>query len=334
MSERLSVILHGGAGRFNREVSKKKLPYLKQALDAAWQELCNGKPGEFAVAAALRIMEGCEYFNAGYGGYPNIHGIVLLDVGLMRGTREFVSLINLRRVKYPSAVALDMMHQHDALITIWTHELMQELDGAPEFVKERYGYVETHEDLVAPFVKELLADRSAAEVSAEAEDEEHGTVGCVVRDGEGALYSGTSTGGVHLKYNGRVGDTPIVGSGVFADNEIGALSTTGHGESFLGSMLSGFVVAEMRRRLRDDPAVFEREPELLKTILESEMQELERKSEGKGGAIVVIPCRGGPVYANCSKAASLAMRVGDQDGISEEFVRTVVRDEDDLVLEL
>src|SRR3990167_1925227 len=229
MSSELAVILHGGGGKIGPEHGQKKLPYLRKALDLAWAALVAGKPGEFAVVEALRVMEGCEYFNAGYGGYPNVNGIVLLDVGLMRGDRDFVSLIHVRRVKYPSSIALDMLLPRRTLLSTWTHELMMKLDEAPEFIKGRYGLVATHEDLVAPFVKQLMKEKGDFEVARDPKKEEakaHGTVGCVVRDAKGEICAGTSTGGVSFKYNGRVGDSPIIGAGVFADNEICGLSTT------------------------------------------------------------------------------------------------------------
>lgn len=319
--QELAVVVHGGAGRYKRELANLKLPVVKHAVDEAWRELCAGAPGEQAVAAALRVLEGSQYFNAGFGGYPNVHGIVLLDVGLMRGTREFVSLVNVRRVKYPSAVALDMLRKHKALMTIWTHELMSALDIAPEETKERYGLVAKHEDMIAPYVRELLRQKEALEVeAADPESEVHGTVGCVVRDARGEVHAGTSTGGVSLKFNGRVGDTPIVGSGVFADNEIGALSTTGHGESILFSMLSGFIVAEMRRELRKDPEIFARMPCRLKEILDMEFSEMTRKSRGRGAAIIVIPVIGEPQYSFNADAVSIGMRTGRPESLTRDEV--------------
>lgn len=308
----LAVILHGGAGKYKEESARLKLPFLKEALEAAWAVLLEGRSGGYAVEAALRVMEGCEYFNAGYGGYPNDHGIVLLDVGLMNGEREFVSILNLRRVKYPSSVALDLMTKHQCLMTVWTHELMQGLEVAPLEVRERYGLVEKHEDLIAPFVKRLLQ-------KGEAEVQTHGTVGCVVRDNEGKIFAGTSTGGVSLKVNGRIGDSPVIGSGVYADNEIGGISTTGHGESFMRSLFSGHVLSSMRTALRRDSSTFEA-PGALAHLLHDEMMELGRKSGGRGGAIIVIPTRGDPAYAFNSEMVSLAWRVGGRDEVRGEEV--------------
>jgi len=155
------VIIHGGAGKLPDERAKLKVPVMRQAVLAAWSEIQKGKPAEFAVTAALREMENSEYFNAGFGGYPNVHGIVLLDLGLMRGNRDFVSLLNVRRVKFPSAIALDMLKDNRAIMSVWTHELMNEVDDAPKFIQQRYGLVESHDELLSPIVMKWLADDGA-----------------------------------------------------------------------------------------------------------------------------------------------------------------------------
>ncbi|RMG44361.1 MAG: hypothetical protein D6719_02040 [Candidatus Dadabacteria bacterium] len=321
---KLSIALHGGAGRGSDHHHMQKLPFIKEALEAGWQELCRGKPAEFAVVEALAVMEGCEYFNAGYGGYPNVHGIVLLDVGLMRGNRDFVSLLNVRRMKYPSRVALDMMKYHSTLMTVWTHELMQEIDAAPEFVKRRYGLVEKHEDLIAPYVSKRIKDLKELEVESDS-DTSCGTVGVVARDAYGGLAAGTSTGGTGFKFNGRIGDSPIIGSGVFADDEIGCLSTTGHGESLLLSLLSAFTLADIRAALRSDPQAFKNNESLLSKILNSEIREFERKAPGQSGAIIVIPREGEPGFALSSEKVSLGLRSGSPDKFNTDRVFVAVK---------
>ena len=303
--ERMCVVVHGGAGRFHSQYTPLKVPVLEEACEAAWSELCAGSSGEQAVVAALRILEGNQYFNAGYGGYPNRNGIVLLDVGLMRGSREFISLMNVRRLKYPSMVALDLLRREMRSLMIWTHELQQMVENASEEEKTRYGLVASHEEMIAPFVRELMHERAQAELSAV---EGHGTVGCVVRDIRGDVASGTSTGGVNFKSNGRIGDSPIVGAGVFADNELCALSTSGHGEAALLSLLSGFIISEVRREMRQHPAAFEDSPELLKRIVQQEFREFERKAPGRCAGVIILPARGEPVLEVTGGCFSVATR--------------------------
>lgn len=312
MSSHASIIVHGGAGRGNVEHAKLKLPVMRQAMEAGWKVLNQGEPSEIGVVAALKVLEECEYFNAGFGGYPNEHGIVLLDVGLMRGDRNFASVVNVRRAKYPSEIALDLLRKHKTLMTVWTHEMMTALDHASEEIRIKYGHVMRHEDLLSPFVVELLKQKNGAEIDASGRT--HGTVGCVARDRNGNLSAGTSTGGINLKFNGRIGDAPLIGSGVFADNEIGALSTTGHGESFLRGLFSGFIVAELRNMLRRDPEVFSKIPKAAEAVLHSEFSELERKAPERGGAIILIPKGGDPIYGCNVPMVPLAVK-SEKNGV-------------------
>ncbi len=286
-----SVLVHGGAGIVRPETALK-LPHLARAADAAWEAMEAGRPGEEAVVAALRVMEECQFFNAGYGGYPNKHGIVLLDVGLMRGNRDFVSLLNVRRLKFPSEAALDLLRQGQFRMTVWTHELLQQAEAAPDEVKQRYGLVANHEDLLAPFVRELMT-RRAGELMA---DEGKGTVGCVVRDACGRLFAGTSTGGVSFKSNGRIGDTPVIGAGVYADDEIGALSTSGHGEAALATCFSGMLLARMREANRQ-PESFTRDPDHLSRMVHEELREFARKAPANCLGVIVCPPQGQPSFA-------------------------------------
>lgn len=314
----ICVILHGGAGALSEKHASKKLPGLQNALDAAWGALCAGESGEQAVAAALSIMEGDEHFNAGFGSYPSSDGVVLMDIGLMRGTGDFMSLLNVRKLKYPSLVALDMFSQGQALMSVWTNQLMQRVEESSGLLKERYGFVENPDDMIAPFVRELVAEKGVFEV--ESSTFSMGTVGCVVRDTFGKLHAGTSTGGVRLKHNGRVGDSPIIGSGVFADDDIGAISTTGHGESFLKAMFSGFVLAEMRTMQRRNKKVFQKSPAKLKKILAQEFRRMEKLTDGGRGGAIVVPKYGPPQYEFNSFMMSVGMRMGTTQKINQEEV--------------
>ncbi len=301
-----SIIVHGGAGSFGEEHARLKNPVIQEALHVAWKSVKSGHSAEIACCAALRVLESSQYFNAGYGGYPNENGIVLLDVGLMRGNGDFVSLLNVRRLKHPSSAALHMLGHGQNLITIWTQEHMDRIQNGDEQLKEECGLVATHEDLIPPFVIELMK-KKGFEVSATPDG---GTVGCVVRDGQGHICAGTSTGGTSQKSNGRIGDSPIIGAGVYADDEICGLSTTGHGESFLRVMFSGFIVAELRRQIRVDLDVFAKNPTRLKNIVRSELQNLKGKAKGRG-AIIVMPRSGPPTYGFIADKVSIGMKSSD-----------------------
>jgi beta-aspartyl-peptidase (threonine type) len=314
-SSEFSVIIHGGAGGFVDDAdSRLKEPFLKAALDAGWNALLAGEGGERAMIRAMMVLEGCEYFDAGYGSYPNEHGKVFMDVALMRGSGDFISLVNVRKVKYPSALALDMLRPGRSLMRVWTDRMHAGLEDSADEFKERYGYVRTEEEMIAPYALESgQRARSAA-----SQNKGSGTIGCVIRDGEGRIFAGTSTGGIPNKPDGRVGDTPIIGSGCFADDQIGGLSATGHGEVIMKSLLSGYVIAEMRGRLASDANSFTSDGKALKNILDRELGAMRAKYPGGEAGLIVIPKIGMPAFSFNSEAMNVGMRVGSAQGISHE----------------
>lgn len=315
---KLSVIIHGGAGSPKIiQDQPREIPFLKQALDAAWKSLVAGEPGERAVVAALRVLESCEYFDSGFGSYPNEDGEVRCDVALMRGTGDFISLLNMRRVIHPSQVALDRFTPGKNLMAVWTDKLMQELDKADAETRQRVGWVAEEKDMIAPWAAARVAERREKS----AKPLGHDTVGCVVRDDRGKISAGTSTGGIMLKPHGRIGDSPIVGAGVFADDEVCGLSATGDGETILKSLLSSYVTADIRSFLRADRQRFEKEPELLKKIISSELNDMRRKYPGADAGMIVVPATGNPAYAFNSKVMTVAVRIGSADHIEFEDVQ-------------
>ena len=124
-----------------------------------------------------------------------------------------------------------------------------------------------------------------------------------------------------MKTNGRVGDSPIIGGGVFADSDVCGLSTSGHGESFLQTMVSGYIIAEMRRLLRADSTIFHSR-ERLNSLLETEMHCLVEKTPGRGG-IIVLPKAGPPAFMSNADMFAIAYRRGTDQGIAEERVDVV-----------
>ncbi len=315
-NSKLSVILHGGAGNFNPNYTPKKLPFLRKALDAAWEKLCQGAAGHLAVCAALQVMEECQYFNAGYGAFPNIDGKVFLDIGLMSGKRDFISFLNISRIRYPSQLALDSFQEGKKLMTVWTPGWSGKINAKDVRTKERYGLVQSDAECIAPVVREILNLSSDIELA----EERHGTIGCVVKDSFGEIYAGTSTGGLGGKSDGRVGDSPIIGSGVFADNELCGLSTSGHGEEILASSISGFVISKLRPLQSSGSAATSHEIGALGAIIKEEMLEFRRKFPSKDCGMIVVAKDGQSAYDFCSSMFALARRSGSKQQISQEEV--------------
>ncbi len=305
------LIIHGGAGQLAEPYLMKKLPVLKESLDAGWKTYLEGGTGEDVVASAIQVMEDCEYFNAGYGGYPNANKIVLLDAAMMNGDREYVAFMNIRRLKYPIRVVRDFLKNEKSLSSVWTHELMESFDFKNAELKKWYGWVERHQDLLSPYVEELLF-KNQGEFSV---DTGFRTVGACASDESGALFAGISTGGPNHKVNGRIGDAAMIGLGLYADNDLCAMTTTGYGEALLACFPTGFIIGRVRDEVRKDPDCFLKDSALMKRIIDEEFQEFGQKKIKRGGGIICIPKGGEPTYAFNTKAIPIGIRIGTKDKI-------------------
>jgi len=323
----LSIILHGGAWTPEPDARDgKERPALAAALDAGWRALSSGVPGERAVVEALRVLEDCEYLDAGYGSFPDENGEVFTDVALMRGCGDFISLLGLSHVRHPSALALDLLQPGARLMTIWTARRAAALRTASDEAKERYGYVIDNAELVSPYAR-AASERARLLYSGTNKGKAvgHDTVGCVVRDSRGKIFAGTSTGGIAFKPDGRVGDAPIIAAGVFADDEICGLSATGDGEQIMQSMLSGFVVAEVRRAQTLDAGCFESNSETLQLIISDELARMRRRFPGAEAGMIVMPKSGDPVFEFNSEMMCVAMRSGTPSSVRKELVQVALR---------
>jgi len=320
-SQELSVILHGGGGNFSESHARAKLPHLKQALNLTWEALCDGQSGEEAVVECLKYLEDIEEFDCGFGAYPNQAGSIELDMGLINGEGQFASVLGFKNIRYPSRYALNLLREGQQHMFVWSEEVAAKIKSLTPELKQYYGYVEDNGELLAPFVKKILEGHAKSEVSTSkirgATDA--GTVGCVVRDKDGRICAGTSTGGIFNQPVGRIGDSPIIGAGVYADNDVCGLSATGRGEKILAHSLSGYVIAEVRRHLRANQFAFADDPGLLKEVLDKEFAEFSTKPRAVG-ALVVIPAKGNPSYSFNTDKVSLAMRWGTKTDVKFEDV--------------
>ena len=182
--------------------------------------------------AAVRLLEDEPLLNAGIGACLNLEGDVELDAGVMEGAELRAGGVGaVRDVRHPIDLAVEVMHDG-------RHVLLSG-DGASRFARS-HG-VETCDPTV------FIIDR---------ERQQHGfegdTVGAVARDSEGHLAVAVSTGGVHNKWPGRIGDSPIPGAGMFADDRYGAVCGTGQGEAFIRLALARLMVVELEHGM--DPA--------------------------------------------------------------------------------
>ena len=221
-SVEFSIAIHGGAGTITRKnmTPGKENAYrskLKETLNVGYSILNKGGTSLDAVEATIRIMENSELFNAGKGAVFTNAGTNELDASIMDGSNlKAGAVARVKTVKNPISAARKVMEE--------TWHVMLSGDGADKFAKEQ-GL-----DIVDPnyFYTQRRWD-SLKKIQVE----KHGTVGCVALDKHGNLAAGTSTGGLTNKRWGRVGDSPIIGAGTYANNQTCAVSGTGQGEYFI-----------------------------------------------------------------------------------------------------
>jgi len=297
----LAVIVHGGV-QSGQVLEAAAIEGAQIACEAAWQELISSGDGLKAVVAGLSELEDNELFDAGYGSFPNDRGEIFTDIGLMAGTGSFYSILNLARVRFPSRVAIDGFDASRSLMKVWTEEDAAQLDTASLELKARYGWVRTHGELISPRARAISNSARGQDI--------HGTVGCLVRDAGGHLFAGTSTGGIAAKPVARIGDSPIIGAGVYARDSITALSATGHGESILSSLLSGHVIS----RIRQSQNPSQEKITSASIIVEEELQYFKAAYPSKRAGLILIPSAEPPLYASVGGAMPVAWKTPVSSG--------------------
>jgi len=238
-----AIAIHGGAGTLPRAemTPDQEAAYragLAAALDAGYAVLEDGGTSLDAVTVAVRILEDDPLFNAGRGAVLTHEGTVELDASIMDGrTLAAGAIAGVAHIRNPVELARAVMEHspHVMLIGAGAEEFAHTRNIA--FVANDYFKTETRK---AQLRRVLVGDtRPANELSA------LGTVGAVARDPAGNLAAATSTGGMTGKRYGRVGDSPIIGAGTYADNGSCAVSATGHGEYFIRTAVAHDICARV-----------------------------------------------------------------------------------------
>jgi len=242
----ISIAIHGGAGVIDRasmsdDAERAYRADLERALDAGYGVLENGGSSLDATIAAVRILEDSPYFNAGHGSVFSHAGINELDAAIMDGaTRKAGAVAGVRHIRNPIELARMVMDR--------TSHVLLSGDGAEEFALEQgvslvpgsYFYTERR-------WKQLEEAQRENRLASNEEDIGYfGTVGAVARDKNGDLAAATSTGGMTNKRWGRIGDSPLIGAGTYADNATCAVSATGSGEFFIRAVVAHEICARVR----------------------------------------------------------------------------------------
>lgn len=240
--ESWGLVIHGGAGVMERqkmspERQEQYLFHLDRALHTGDSVLRAGGTSTDAVVSTITYLEECPLFNAGKGAVFSWEGKNELDASIMEGaTLNAGAVAGVTTIRNPIRAARAVMENspHVLLSGQGAAEFARE-QGLP-LVRNRHFYTrERHDQLKA--LKKRMREREQAG--------NHGTVGCVALDQYGNLCAGTSTGGMTGKRYGRIGDTPVIGAGNYADNKSCAVSCTGHGEFFIRAGIARDVAARM-----------------------------------------------------------------------------------------
>ena len=241
-----SIVIHGGAGTILREnmspeKEKEFVAALKEALNVGYNILENNGTALDAVEAAVRIMEDSHLFNAGKGAVFTAKGEHELDASIMNGkTLEAGAVSSVRGVKNPVSLARLVMEKSGHVFLTGA--------GAEEFGKSQNIEFRDSDYFYDEFryqqwqsIKEtdsFQLDHS----SKSSNTQKYGTVGAVALDNNGNIAAATSTGGMTNKKFGRVGDSPMIGAGTYADNNVAGVSCTGSGEYFIRSVVAHNVI--------------------------------------------------------------------------------------------
>ncbi len=240
----LALVIHGGAGTIKKEnmTPEMEAAYkakLQEALDAGYEVLSAGGTSVEAVRSAINVMEDSPLFNAGKGAVFNSIGKHELDASIMEGhSLNAGAVAGVTHIKNPIDAAI--------LVKDSTRHVMLSGEGAETFLRQfDLDFVETsyfdtekrYQQLQKAQDKEKVSlDHSSLLNPEGIDDHKYGTVGCVALDAMGNLAAGTSTGGMTNKKFGRIGDSPIIGAGNYANNKTCGISCTGTGEYFIRTL--------------------------------------------------------------------------------------------------
>tara|TARA_B100001093_G_scaffold227615_1_gene218202 strand:+ start:1368 stop:2375 length:1008 start_codon:yes stop_codon:yes gene_type:complete len=245
------IVIHGGAGtilkkNMSEEMERMYMNQLEEAVKIGYQIIKNNGDGKDAVEKTINYLEDSPLFNAGKGSVLTSEGTVELDASFMNGkSLDAGAVASVKFVKNPISAAIKVMKN--------SPHVMLSGKGADDFAKEQglkivdqNYFITDRRSKSLERAKELENDKKLSSAfKNELVNLKIGTVGCVVLDKEGNLYSGTSTGGMTNKKWNRIGDVPIIGAGTYANNSTCAVSATGWGEFFIRNVVGHDISALM-----------------------------------------------------------------------------------------
>ena len=276
-----SLMVHGGAGALDNVKDDKTafryLDSIRRTLEHGRDVMELGGSALQAVEACASLLEDDPVFNAGCGSVLNENGKVEMDAAIMDGRDLSAGAVAaVDNIANPVQLARLVMTESEHVMLIAEGAMRFADHCAMERVPEDYFYTTDRVEQLrqARLQHKIMLDHDDAEE--DTEDQKYGTIGAIARDPQGNLAAATSTGGIVNKRMGRVGDSPIIGAGVYADNETCAVSATGFGEDFMRSVISKTIADFVYMKGMD-----------AKQATAAGIEYLVRKVKGRGGVIVI-----------------------------------------------
>ena len=253
-SRRTMLVIHGGAGTIRRssmtgDMESQYKSALEQSLRTGHAVLARGGSSLDAVEAAIRVLEDNPLFNAGKGAVFTHEGRNELDASIMDGkTRKAGAVAGVTIIRNPISAARAVMDKSPHVMMVGRGAELFATKMGLEVVDPSYFWTERRWKALQIELQEEQKEAAPRSAIDTPEEKKFGTVGAVALDRSGNLASGTSTGGMTNKQFGRVGDSPIIGAGNYAENESCAVSATGHGEFFIRWTVAYDIAAMMKYR--------------------------------------------------------------------------------------
>jgi beta-aspartyl-peptidase (threonine type) len=276
-----SLMVHGGAGALDNikddKTAVRYLESIRRILEHGREIMVLGGSALQAVEACGALLEDDPVFNAGCGSVLNENGKVEMDAAIMDGRDLSAGAVAaVDNIANPIQLARFVMTESEHVMLIAEGAMRFADHCGMDRAPENYFYTPDRVEQLkqARLRHKVMLDHDDTEE--DSEDQKYGTIGAIARDPMGNLAAATSTGGIVNKRMGRVGDSPIIGAGVYADNETCAVSATGFGEDFMRSVISKTISDFIY--MKDMDAV---------AATEAGIEYLRRKVKGRGGVIVI-----------------------------------------------
>jgi L-asparaginase / beta-aspartyl-peptidase len=287
-----ALIVHGGAWDVPDEAVDACKSGCVRALAAGWSILSRGGHALDAIETAIMVLEDDPVFDAGYGSHLNMDGRVECDAIVMNGaTLHAGAASTLQRVKNPIRVARAILEKCPHMMLVG--------EGAERFAVAHGIALCDPDELISEAEQEAwLKCRNDKHAAEHHRGHEQGTVGAVALDKEGNLFAATSTGGTCCKLPGRVGDSPLIGCGCYADSEAGGVSCTGYGEAIMKIVMAKSAVDLLRQSpiCADSPPGASSDALTANVAAREAVHLLAKRTHGHGG-LILLDRRGNPGFA-------------------------------------